>query len=188
MKPDLLLDAITKHVKLTKDEEKIVVSLLRDKKVKKKQYLLQEKEIQKYGFFVLSGCLRSYSIDKNGIEHILQFAPSGWWIGDMSSLKDEKPSVLYIDAVCDSEILLLSNNDQNYLYEAVPKMERFFRLLAESAFKTCQCRLIENLSLPAKDRYESFCRRYPTLIQSLPKKYIASYIGVTPEFLSKVTG
>ncbi|MNH19510.1 hypothetical protein D3C79_792500 [compost metagenome] len=106
----------------------------------------------------------------------------------MSSLKDEKPSVMYIDAVSDSEILLLSNNDQNYLYEAVPKMERFFRLLAESAFKTCQCRLIENLSLPAKDRYESFCRRYPTLIQSLPKKHIASYIGVTPEFLSKITG
>jgi len=187
MKPDLLLDAISKHVKLTNDEEKLVVCLLKEKKIKKKQYLLQEKEIQKYGFFVISGCLRSYSIDKNGIEHILQFAPSGWWIGDMSSLKDEKPSTLYIDAVTDSEILLLSNNDQNYLYEAIPKMERFFRLLAESAFKTCQCRLIENLSLPAKDRYESFCRRYPTLIQSLQKKHIASYIGVTPEFLSKIT-
>ena len=140
----------------------------------------------KFQAFVVEGCLRSYSIDKNGFEHVLQFAPPGWWIGDMQSILTQQPGTLYIDAIDDTAIILLYRSDLEKIYTAIPKFERFFRILAENALATYQHRLINNLSLSAKERYENFCQLYPSLIQCLPQKQIAAYIGVTPEFLSKM--
>ncbi len=182
----LLIQHFNKHIRLAKEEEEQIVSSFKSKKLKKKQFLLQEGNVLKQAVFVTEGCLRSYSIDKNGFEHVLQFAPPGWWIGDMRSFIKQEPATLYIDAIEESEILLLLKNDLDRLYISVPKLERFFRILAENALATYQHRLVDNLSLPAIDRYNNFCQTYPSLIERLPQKQVASYIGVTPEFLSKM--
>lgn len=186
MNSDLLLRSINKHISLSKEEEKQLIDLLKSKKLKKKQFFLQEGEVQKHAVFVTEGCLRSYSIDKNGFEHVLQFAPVGWWIGDMRSLVTQQPGILNIDAIDDSEIILLLRSDLETIYTSIPKMERFFRILAENSLATYQHRLIDNLSLSAIERYANFCSLYPSLIEYLPQKQVASYIGVTPEFLSKM--
>ena len=186
MNHELLLNAIAKRISLTETEQQQLLSVLLYKKVKKKQFLIQEGDITKQAIFVTSGCLRSYSIDKNGFEHILQFAPPGWWIGDMRSMITQEPGILYIDAVDDSDIILISKTDLDKLYAAIPKLERFFRILAENSLATYQHRLIDNLSLSAMERYNNFCKIYPTLIEKLPQKQVAAYIGVTPEFLSKM--
>lgn len=186
MEYDLLLEHIAKHTQLTPEETAYFTALLTYKKVKRKQFLLQEGDINRYACFVTDGCLRSYSIDKNGFEHVLQFAPPGWWIGDMKSFTAQEPATLYIDAIDDSTVLLLLKSDLDKLYKQVPAFERFFRILAEKSLATYQHRLINNLSLSARERYENFCQLYPSLIQCLPQKQIAAYIGVTPEFLSKM--
>jgi CRP-like cAMP-binding protein len=186
MPHQLLIQHFNIHISLTKEEEEKIVSLFKAKKLKKKQFLLQEGDVLKQAVFVTDGCLRSYSIDKNGFEHVLQFAPPGWWIGDMRSFIKQEPATLYIDAIEDSKTLILSKNDLEQIYISIPKLERFFRILAENALATYQHRLIDNLSLPAIDRYNNFCKLYPSLIERLPQKQVASYIGVTPEFLSKM--
>lgn len=186
MHPEILLQNIKRHISLSKEEEERLITLLKSKKIKKKQFFLQEGDTQKHAVFVTEGCLRSYSIDKNGFEHVLQFAPAGWWIGDMRSLITQQPGILYIDAIDDSEIILLLRSDLETLYTSIPKLERFFRILAENSLATYQHRLIDNLSLSAMERYNNFCGLYPSLIEYLPQKQIASYIGVTPEFLSKM--
>ncbi|MDB5152765.1 MAG: hypothetical protein JWR54_1516 [Mucilaginibacter sp.] len=182
----LLLEHVFKHITLTQEEQSYFVSLLNVKKLKKKQYLDQEGDISKGPAFVTRGILRSYSLDKNGFEHVIQFAPPGWWIGDMYSIVKQKPGRLYVDAIEESEILWLWKSDLDKLYSSIPKFERFFRILAENAIVGFENRLISNLSLPAIERYAQFCRVYPSLIESLPQKQVASYIGVTPEFLSKM--
>jgi len=135
---------------------------------------------------VTSGCLRSYTVDKNGVEHVLSFAPPAWWIADMYSLISQKPGTLNIEALEDTETILLSKTDQEKLYIEIPKFERFFRILTENSLVANQQRIIDNMSLTAEDRYSIFCKRYPTLIDHLPQKQIASYIGVTPEFFSRM--
>lgn len=186
MTAELLLQHIARHVQLTEEEEDYFVSLLHFKKIRKKQFLFQEGDIYSTTSFVTTGLLRLYSIDKNGFEHILQFAPPGWWIGDMHSFLKKQPGTLLVDAIEDSEIVILKKTDLDQLYARVPKFERFFRILAENALATYQHRLVNNLSLSAAERYNTFCQLYPSLIQSLSQKYVASYIGVTPEFLSKM--
>jgi len=186
MEYGLLLKNITKHIQLSGDEEKYFLAGWQSKKVRRKQFLLQEGDVTKYAVFVTAGLLRMYSIDKNGFEHILQFAPPGWWIGDMKSFVSQQPGSLYIDALEDSDILLMEKPYLDQLFKKIPSFERFFRILAENALATYQQRLIDNLSLPAIERYNNFCRLYPSLIECLPQKQVASYIGVTPEFLSKM--
>jgi CRP-like cAMP-binding protein len=159
---------------------------LEEKKLKKKQILVHENEISKFSTFVNKGCLRSYSVDRNGFEHILQFAPPGWWIADIYSLISKQPGKLNIDALEDCELLLLSRTNQEILFEKIPKFERFFRILTENSIAANHNRLLDYMGLNAQERYEVFCKRYPTLMQTLPQKQIASYIGVTPEFLSKM--
>ena len=186
MDASLLLQHISKHITLTPEEERYFISLLHNRKIKKRQFLTQEGDITKGPAFVTEGIMRSYSLDKNGFEHVIQFAPPGWWIGDMNSMVRQQPGTLYCDALEDSEVLWLWKSDLDKLYGAVPIFERLFRILAENAIGTYQARLINILSLPAKERYANFCQQYPSLINCLPQKQIASYIGVTPEFLSKM--
>lgn len=182
----LILKNIAKHIQLIKEEEKYFVSLLKEKKFKKKQFYLKENEVCQHSVFVNKGCLRGYTVDENGFEHILQFAPPDWWIADMYSLITQKPGNLNIDAIEDTEVLLLSRKDQEKLFIEVPKFERFFRILTEKSLVANRQRILDNMSLTALQRFETFCHHYPTLIEHLPQKLIASYIGVTPEFLSKV--
>ena len=186
MQTSLILANVGKHIDLQADEAAFFASLLKEKQVKRKQLLLRENEICLHSAFVNTGCLRGYTVDKNGYEHILQFAPAGWWIADMYSMLTWQPGELFIDALEDTEVLLLHVDDRDLLMREIPKFERFFRIILENSLVSFRQRLLENLGLPALERYLLFCKRYPTLIDHLPQKQIAAYIGVTPEFLSKM--
>jgi len=186
MDATLLLQSIARHINLTAEEEAHFSSILRYRAIKKKQFLTHEGETSRGPAFVITGLLRSYSIDNNGNEHVIQFAPPGWWVGDIGSMIHQRPSILSVDALEDSEVLYITEADVEDLYERIPKFERFWRILTQNALAAHQSRLVSILSMPAKDRYAEFCRLYPSLIDCLPQKQIASYIGVTPEFLSKM--
>ena len=184
----LFLDNMRRHVRLSEGEEAIVLSKLRPVRLKRREHLLKQGQVARDLAFVVAGCLRAYALDDNGFEHILQFAPAGWWISDMSSVISRRDSLLNVDAIKPSEVLLLSREDQLSLFDEVPKLERYFRVLTENGLVSSRMRLIENLSLTARQRYQRFCQTYPNLINEIPQKYIASFIGVTPEFLSKIRG
>ena len=182
----LILKNISKHVSLTPQEEHVFLSKTEMKKYKAKTILLNSGEISKSTYFVNSGILRSFNINDNIIEHVLHFACEGFWIGDMYSYISQKPGNLFIEVLEDAEIVEITKENQQKLYEEIPKLERFFRILAENSLVSHQERLMDNLSLTAEERYEKFCKKYPTLIQKVAQKHIASYIGVTPEFFSKM--
>jgi CRP-like cAMP-binding protein len=182
----LILQNVSRHISLNAEEIERFFSVLHVKKYKNKQLILSEGEICYNTWFVTKGCLRGYTTDQNGFEHVLSFAPVDWWIGDIYSLISQKPGTLNIETLEASEAILLHREHQELLYADVPKFERFFRIIIEKSLVHNQQRLIENLSLSAEDRYEKFCLRYPQLVNYLPQKQIASYIGVTPEFFSKM--
>lgn len=181
-----LIQHINSITPLNKEEEAIVRELVREKTLHRKQLLHRTGEVAQYSAFVVEGCLRSYAIDRNGFEHILQFAPANWWISDMYSFVKNQPSELNIDALLETKVLLLSRSCQISIFDRIPKLERYFRILTENALAASNHRTIDYLSLPAKIRYEKFCNLYPTLIHAIPQKSVASYIGITPEFLSKL--
>ncbi|WP_339888201.1 Crp/Fnr family transcriptional regulator [uncultured Flavobacterium sp.] len=182
----LLLQNIEKIISLSEKEKELILSKIEVRNYKAKAVLLNAGEICKHSYFVNSGILRSFNINDNIVEHVLHFACEGWWIGDMYSLLSQKPGNLFIEVNEDAEIVLLSKENQEELYLKIPKLERFFRILTENSLVAHQERLMDNLSLSAEERFEKFCSKYPTLIQRVPQKQIASYIGVTPEFFSKM--
>ncbi|KKO89087.1 MULTISPECIES: Crp/Fnr family transcriptional regulator [Sphingobacterium] len=183
---NLLIENIVKYVELEPEEKRKIAAVVSLKKVKRREMLLQVGEVQKSIIFVVKGCLRSYALDHKGFEHVLQFAPNNFWIGDLTSLKLKHPSILYIDAIFESEILVISHTDFEALYHAVPKLERCFRILYERSIAASQRRIVERQTLPAFERYLCFLNRFPDLCHILPKRMIASYIGVTPEFFSRL--
>lgn len=182
----LILQNIEKIVSLSEQEKELILSKIEIQEFKAKTVLLNAGEICKHSYFVNSGILRSFNINDNIVEHVLHFACEGWWIGDMYSLLSQKPGNLFIEVNEDAEVVLLSKENQEELYLKIPKLERFFRILTENSLVAHQERLMDNLSLSAEERFEKFCSKYPTLIQRVPQKQIASYIGVTPEFFSKM--
>lgn len=182
----LILDNISKYITLTPAEQELFLSKTELKHYKAKTILLQAGTICKDSYYVNSGILRSFTINDNIVEHVLSFACSGWWMGDMYSLLSQKPGNLFIEVLEDAEVVLLSRENQEILYNEIPKLERFFRILIENSLVAHQERLMDNLSLSAEERFDKFCKKYPTLIQKVPQKQIASYIGVTPEFFSKM--
>ena len=186
MEPNLLINNIARHIFLSEEDRNKIAARFRIIKVERKEILIHEGQVAKDVAFVLSGCLRSYSVDENGFEHILQFAPSDWWITDMYSFISQQKAYLNVEVINSGEVALLSRTDQLYLFDEVPVLERYFRIITENALVSSRQRLIDNLSLTARQRYEHFCQTYPSLVNDLPQKLIASYIGVTPEFLSKM--
>ena len=182
----LLLENINKIVTLTPEEEQLILTQVEVKYYKAKSMLLKAEEVSRNTYFVQRGVLRSFTINDQIIEHVLHFACEGWWIGDMYSYIAEKPGNLFIEVLEDAEIVCVSKETHQLLYQKIPKLERFFRILAENSLVAHQERLIDNLSLTAEERFEKFCSKYPTLIQRVPQKQIASFIGVTPEFFSKM--
>lgn len=181
-----ILENIAKHVSLTPEEETLFLSKTETKQFKTKTILLSAGEVATCTYFVNSGILRSFNINDNIIEHVLHFACEGWWIGDMYSYISEKPGNLFIEVLEDAEVVIITKENHQKLYQEIPKLERFFRILAENSLVSHQERLMDNLSLTAEERFEKFCSKYPTLILKVPQKQIASFIGVTPEFFSKM--
>ena len=182
----LLLENINKIVSLTPEEEQLILTQVEVKHYKAKSLLLKAEEVSRNTYFVQRGVVRSFTINDQIIEHVLHFACEGWWIGDMYSYIAEKPGNLFIEVVEDAELIRISKENHQILYQEIPKLECFFRILVENSLVAHQERLMDNMSLTAEERFEKFCSKYPTLIQRVPQKQIASYIGVTPEFFSKM--
>lgn len=183
---NLLLKNISKHVLLTAEEESIILKAFTSNHIKAKTLLIKPGDEAHFTYFVLKGILRSYTIDDNGNAHILSFATPGWWVADMYSYLTGKPAILYVDVMEDCEVLILQKADVELLFKEVPKLERFFRILTENNLIANQQRVLDKMALTAEERYEKFSKKYPDIINCIPQKYIASYIGVTPEFFSKM--
>jgi len=183
---DLLIEGINRLVALDTAEAQEILDNVVFEKYPTKKILMRPGEESHLTYFVLKGILRSYTVDENGVEHVVSFAPPGWWITDMYSYFSEKPSILYIDVVDDAEVYVLSREKVEALYSKVPKMERFFRILTQNALVANQQRIIDKLSLTAEERYDKFQKQFVDVKNCLPQKHIAAYIGVTPEFFSKM--
>jgi CRP/FNR family transcriptional regulator, anaerobic regulatory protein len=173
-------------IPLNEAEALLVAEKFRSRLFRKRQYVLQEGDICTQFYFVLRGCLRMYKIDEKGATHILQFAAENSWINDLGSFHGERISALNIDAVEDTVVLQISRPDLIDLYIQAPKFDRIFRVLLENSFIRLQERLLQNISSTADERYQSFLEVYPYLLNRLSQVQIASFIGITPEFLSKL--
>jgi CRP-like cAMP-binding protein len=177
---------VAKYIHLTAEELAFFHSLLKHKKLKKKTFLLQEGDICDFEAFVLKGCIRSYYIDKDGVETILLFVVEDWWVSDLTSFSEQKPSHLFIETLEDCELLSIDFKNKNYLFEKIPAFERMFRIMVQRALGVLQQRFYASVSQTAEERYIQFMEKYPLVAQRVPQHQIARYIGVSPEFLSKV--
>ncbi|HQS51826.1 MAG: cyclic nucleotide-binding protein [Sphingobacteriales bacterium 17-39-43] len=183
---EILFSKVEDKIKLSDIEKDICKSLFSPKKLRKRQYILQHDDICKNLVFVEKGILRSYSVDSKGNEHILQFAPEGWWISDVYSFLTGEAAVYNIEAIEDSELLLISRSSLDELYERVPKFERYFRLLSQANMVATHRRLTASLSDSADEKYLRLLSAYPNIVARVPQHMIASYLGITPETLSRV--
>lgn len=183
---DLLRAHLQVRVPLSDADFTTFYGYLRPLALRKRQHLLQAGEGCSYYAFVTQGCLRSYSLTTEGHEHTLQFAPEDWWISDLYSLLTRQPSTMNIDALEDSQLLLLDQADLETIYAACPVFERYFRLLMQSRYVVLQERVNASLSQTATEKYQHFLSKYPTIAQRVPQHVIASYLGITPESLSRV--
>ncbi|MBK1438526.1 Crp/Fnr family transcriptional regulator [Parapedobacter sp. ISTM3] len=179
-------DYVSRCANFSPDDLAVFNRLLKAKSVKRKQLLLRQGEVCDFEAYIVKGCIRTYYIDENGSEVILQFAVEDWWVSDIGSFHEHKPSLLYIEAMEDSELLTLNPSRKEELLAKVPKFERVFRLMVQRHLSALEHRLIRTIAQTAEERYLEFVRQYPKIVLRVPQHYIASYLGMTPEFLSKV--
>lgn len=181
-----IISHFEKYLSLNDEEIQALMSRITERRIKRRQFLLQEGDICKSFTYVQSGCFKMYGVDNKGVEHNLAFAVENDWISDIGSLHKEQPSKLFIEAIEPSVVLQISKGDLWYLYTNHPKFDRNFRVIIEDKYIELQDRLLQTVSATALERYESFVDQYPHLANRLPSTQIASYLGVTPEFLSKI--
>jgi CRP-like cAMP-binding protein len=181
-----ILKSISKHIQLTEEETEYFTSLLTVKKLRKRQYLLQEGDVMRHETFVVKGCLRTYETDAKGQEHVIHFSAEDWWVGDMYSFLTGTPSRFNIDCLEDTELIQFTKEHLEELYVKVPKFERYFRLLVQNAYIAAQNRIMSIMTKPALERYHEFLQKYPTIEQRVPNHQIASFLGITPESLSRL--
>lgn len=186
MNTDLILKNISRHIQLDRAETDFFISILQTKKLKRKEFLLQPGEICKTENFITKGCLRTYTIDDNGFEHILMFGIEDWWAGDLHSFLTQSSATCFIEALEDTEILQYTKTNLEILFVKVPKFERYYRMMLQKSLIALYERINQNLSLTAEERYLNFINKYPHLQQRLPQKQIAAYLGITPIFLSMI--
>lgn len=183
---EIFIQKFNDKVSLSQEEENFIKQYLIPKKLRKRQYLLQEGDVCKTIAFLEKGSMRSYLVDAAGQEHITAFALEGWTIGDLSSFLVEQPSTQNIDALEDSELVLISKPAHDELLRTMPKYETYFRMLITDAYVALQKRTLNMISLSLDDRYKAFMEFYPTIAQRVPQHMIASYMGVSPETLSRI--
>jgi CRP-like cAMP-binding protein len=183
---EIFFQKFNEKVSLTREEEDVVKAYLLPKKLRKKQYLLQEGDVCKHIAFVEKGALKAYSVDDTGTESIIQFALEGWIISDLYSFLTSEPATYNIDALEDAELVLISKSAHENLLQKLPKYETYIRLQITGAYIAFQKRLTSIISLQLEERYKNFLAVYPNIAQRVPQHMIASYMGLTPETLSRV--
>ena len=182
----LILNNITRFIDLTELEKQKYISLLTEVKVKKKGYLMQAGEITKYEYFITKGCLKVYTLDVDGSPHISMFAVEDYWTGDLASFMTKEPSRYFIKATEDSELLGISRTNYDLLFQEIPKFEKFYRMLYQRSLISYIRRSNHGISLTAEERYIQFKKKYPKIVNRITQKDLAGYIGITPEFMSKI--
>ncbi|UKT64658.1 Crp/Fnr family transcriptional regulator [Pedobacter mucosus] len=183
---NVLLSQIQEKVLLTDQDQEAIATFFISKKLRKRQYLLQEGDVCKHLAFVAKGLLRSYNIDEKGNEHISIFGWEGWWVSDLNSFLSGVPAVFNIDAIEDSELMMISLVDYDRLTLAVPIMDRYFRILFQNSLVTKERRLMSAISHTAEEKYLNLAESNPHVIKRIPQNLIASYLGFTPETLSRI--
>jgi len=186
MRSDLLITSLQQYIPLSERDQQLIIACLRERKVKKGQFLVHEGAVSRCTNFVNEGSVRTYFIDLNGQEHIVQFAIEGWWISDLNSFILQVPATFNVQAIEDSVILELPFESLELLYEQIPKLERYFRIVTQRAFVAFQQRIVQNISMTAEDRYLAFQQKYPKIELRIPQRLVASYLGISAEFLSKI--
>ena len=183
---ELLFQKFDEKIQLTEEEKQLSKSFFIPKKLRKRQYLLQEGDICKYAAFVEKGILRCYTVDDKGNENILQFAFEGWWIADQYSFLTLTPSRYNIDALEDSELLLLTKESEAQMLEQIPRLERYFRILLQNSLIATIRRLESSLNDTAEEKYNNLLTNCPSIVDRVPQHMLASAMGITPETLSRI--
>ena len=183
---ELLLKTITDQVGSTEEERQRYKRSFIAKKLRKRQYLLQQGDVSNRLAFVEKGALYTYSHDDKGATHVIQFAFEGWWTGNLHSFLTKEPSKLQIEALEDCELLVLDLEQHQQLMKEVPPYESYTRMLYQNAYVALQARLEATLGLGGEEKYTRFLTRYPFIFNRVPQHLIASYLGVTPETLSRI--
>ncbi|HET6767198.1 MAG TPA: Crp/Fnr family transcriptional regulator [Chitinophagaceae bacterium] len=181
---DLLISSISRHISLTAEEVEFFTSLLKSKSLANGEFLLREGDVCKYESFVVRGCLKTFYLDDNGLEHIMDFSIEDWWADDLYSFLTQTASKSNIKAIEDTHILQIGKTDLELLYKKIPKFERFFRILFQNAYITQREQINQALSASARERYLLFIKKKPYAEKRFSQKDIASYLGITPQFLS----
>jgi CRP-like cAMP-binding protein len=181
-----LLDYIDKYINLTIEEESILISKTVHRNYLKDQYIVQQGDVCKSACFIISGCTKTFYMDKDGQEHIIMFSIEDWWTSDLGSFISQTPADYNVQCLKNTQLIEFTYDGLEELYREIPKLERLFRKIVERAFIASQKRIIRNFSLSAKERYLIFKETYPKIEQRVPQYMIASYLGVTKEFLSKI--
>lgn len=181
-----LLAYIKQYIQLNPEEEAVLLAKIKYRKYLKGQFVVQSGDVCKYESFVLSGCLKTFYIDPEGQEHIVMFAVENWWTADLGSFITQTPADFNVQCLENTELAQFAYEDLEQLYREIPKLERFFRIIIQKAFVASQKRVVNSFSLPAKERYLAFRKQYPQIDQRVPQYMIASYLGITKEFLSKI--
>ncbi len=181
-----LLDYINKYINLTVEEETILLSKIVLRNYLKDQYIAQQGDICKNVNFIISGCTKTFYIDLEGQEHIVMFSIEDWWTSDLGSFITQTPADYNVQCIESTQLIQFTYDNLEELYNEIPKLERLFRKIVERAFAASQKRIIRNFSLTAKERYQIFKKSNPKIDQRVPQYMIASYLGVTKEFLSKI--
>lgn len=183
---DLINKNVTRYYTFNSEELAIFNSLLKPLSLKKKSFLLQAGEVCNLEAFITKGCVMTYLLNDEGKETVLYFSIENWWVSDISSFNEQSKSNFYIQALEDCELLYLTPQSKEELLFKVPHFERAFRIMIQKNLSVLQNRLHGIIATPAEQRYDDFLKRYPTIPQRVSQHHIASYLGVTPEFLSKI--
>ncbi|WP_420572607.1 Crp/Fnr family transcriptional regulator [Kordia sp.] len=182
----ILSNYILRYIEISEEEVTLFQSFLKTKTYKKKDFLLNAGSVCKHRYFILNGCVRLFKIDEDGNENIIHFGIENWWITDYESLIQQTSSGVYIQAIRDTEVLVLEKEQFEKLCIALPKVERLFRIIMEKTYLAAQKRMEYMLSLSGEELFSVFMNANPQIFQIIPQYMIASYLNMTPEFLSKI--